>query len=567
MDYALTIPAIVRRAHTLYRHRPVSGRRPDRSITRTTYGDVLDRARRLGVALRTLGVEPGDRVATLAWASQEHLEAYLAVPSVGAVLHTLNLRLHHDDLAYIVNDAQDRVLILDESLLPLLAQFKERTSFEHVIVIPSSPDVVTRGKVDPEVRLKPDTTNEGANVASRFSRTIERQDGFIDYEALLAACNPDAFVEATLSEDDAAAMCYTSGTTGRPKGVAYSHRAVVLHSLAQGLVDTIGIGERDVVLPIVPMFHVNAWGLPFTTTLFGAGIVLPGPYLDPASVLDLIVREKVTVTAGVPTVWLGMLAELDKVPGSHDLSALRAVVIGGAAAPASLIRGYRERHNLNVVHAWGMTEITPLGTLCNQPASLDHASIAEQCRYRARQGTPLPFVEIRARADGKDVPWDGKTMGELETRGPWVARQYYNVDGPDDRFTEDGWFRTGDIVTIDPSGCIEIADRAKDLVKSGGEWISSVALENALMAHPAVAEAAVIAVPHPKWDERPVAVVVRRKDQEVSADELRAFLAPKFADWWLPDVIEFASEIPRTSVGKFKKSVLRDQYRDRFAGV
>jgi fatty-acyl-CoA synthase len=569
MDYPLTIPAIVRRAQALFRHRPVSGRRPDRRITRTTLGEVLDRTRRLGVALRALGVRPGQRGNAVAWASQEHLEAYLAVPSIGAVLHTLNLRLHHDDLAYIVNDAQDRVLILDESLLPLLGQFRSRTAIEHVIVIPSDRDDVrlkpaTTGGED--IRVMPDATG-GEDVASGFSRTIERLDGFIDYEALLASADPAAFVEAPLTEEDAAAMCYTSGTTGRPKGVLYSHRAIVLHSLAQGLVDTIGIGERDSVLPIVPMFHVNAWGLPFTTTLFGAGIVLPGPYLDPASVLDLIVQEKVTVTAGVPTVWLGMLGELDKAPGAHDVSALRAIVIGGAAAPASLIRGYRDRHNLNVVHAWGMTEITPLGTLCNLPPSLDAAPLDEQCRYRARQGTPLPFVEIRARADGRDVPWDGQTMGELETRGPWVARQYYNVDGPDDRFTDDGWFRTGDIVTIDANGCIEIADRAKDLVKSGGEWISSVALENALMAHPAVAEAAVIAVPHPKWDERPVAVVVLRRGQAATADELRTFLAPNFASWWLPDAIEFASEIPRTSVGKFKKSVLREQYRERFAGI
>jgi fatty-acyl-CoA synthase len=314
------------------------------------------------------------------------------------------------------------------------------------------------------------------------------------------------------------------------------------------------------------MFHVNAWGLPFTAMLFGSGLVLPGPHLEPARVLDLIVRERVTITAGVPTVWLGMLQELDRQPGVHDLSALRAIVIGGSAAPASLIAGYKERHNLTIVQGWGMTELTPLGTLSLLPSSLEGAPLADQCAYRARQGVPLPFIEIRAVADGAVVPWDGRTMGELEVRGPWVARQYYNVEGPDERFSEDGWFRTGDVVVIHPGGCVELTDRAKDLVKSGGEWISSVALENALMAHPAVAEAAVVAVPHPSWTERPLAVVVLRPGKQVSADELREFLAPSFAKWWLPDAIEFTDAIPRTSVGKFKKSVLRDKYQGFFAG-
>jgi fatty-acyl-CoA synthase len=542
MEYPLTIPAIVRRADTLFRQRPVAARRPDRRITHATLGTVLDRTRRLGAGLAALGIGRGERVATLAWASPEHFEAYLAVPSIGAVLHTLNLRLHQDDLSFITRDAADRALIVDESLLPLFDRFRASVpSIEHVIVIPSS-------------------------GVSQAVEGVRRSDGSIDYEALLASSDPSTFREAALDEHDAAAMCYTSGTTGSPKGVLYSHRALVLHSFAQGLVDSLGISSRDTILPIVPMFHVNAWGLPFTAALFGSGLVFPGPCLDPASVLDLIVRERVTLTAGVPTVWLGMLQELDRNPGAHDLSALRAIAIGGSAAPASLIAGYKERHNITVVHAWGMTELTPLGTLCNLPPALEQAPLAEQCAYRARQGTPLPFVEIRAMAEGLAVPWDGVTMGELEVRGPWVASQYYNVEGPDARFSDDGWFRTGDVVVIHPDGCIELTDRAKDLVKSGGEWISSVALENALMAHPAVAEAAVVAVPHPRWGERPLAVVVLRQGMQATGEELRAFLAPKFVSWWLPDAIVFADEIPRTSVGKFKKSVLRDKHQGAYAG-
>jgi fatty-acyl-CoA synthase len=544
MDYALSIPAIVRRVETLFSDRKIVSRRADRTICRVTYRQVVDRIRRLSVALQDLGVKPGDRVATLSWASQEHLEAYLAIPSIGAVLHTLNLRLHPDDLTYIINDAADRVLIVDESLLPVYEKLRDRVNVENVIVVGPA-------KAGPHAA--------GSDVASGFGRTE-----VINYEDLLAASDPSQYVEPSFDENTAAAMCYTSGTTGRPKGVLYSHRAVILHSFGQGLVDTLGIGERDTVLPIVPMFHVNAWGLPFTATLFGAGQVFPGPHLDAKSVLELLVRERVTLTAGVPTVWLGVLNELDQHPGEYDLSALRAVVIGGSAAPPAMIRGYKERHGLDIVHAWGMTEMTPLGTLCNLPSSLEDASAEEQVRYRSKQGTPLPFVELRASTENGPAPWDGTTMGELEVRGPWVASQYYNVDGPDDRFTEDGWFRTGDIVTIDPGGCIELTDRAKDLVKSGGEWISSVALETALMGHPCVAEAAVVAVPHPKWDERPLAVVVLKPGTQATREDLIAYLAPQFAKWWLPDAVEFAAEIPRTSVGKFKKSVLRDQYRDRY---
>ena len=535
MDFQLTIPTILRRAESLFGHKQVVTRLPDRSIVRQPYAQVIERAKRLAVALTELGVRPGDRVATLGWNTQHHLEAYLAIPSIGAVLHTLNLRLHCDDLSYIVNDANDQVLLLDASTLPIYEQFKDRVRIRKAIVMAPAP------------------APHGGDL--------------LDYETLVAAADPARYAEPQLDEHDAAAMCYTSGTTGRPKGVLYSHRALMLHSLAQASRDCLGVSETDVVLPVVPMFHVNAWGLPFTCTMVGATQVFPGPCLDPDSLVELFVSERVTVTAGVPTVWMGLLQALDKAPGKYDLSPIRAIVCGGSAASPALIRAFQERHGLSIVHAWGMTEMTPLGTVCTVPSYLAEASFEEQLTYRARQGVPQALVEIRARTDNGFAPWDGKTMGELEVRGPWVAASYYNSEGPDDRFTGDGWFRTGDIVTIGERGCIELTDRAKDLVKSGGEWISTVALETALMGHPAVAEAAVIAVPHPKWDERPLAVVVLKPGQSTTADELRAFLAPHFAKWWLPDAIEFATEIPRTSVGKFRKTTLRDKYRDHYQTV
>jgi fatty-acyl-CoA synthase len=531
MDFPLTIPAIVRRAESLFGKKTVVSRRADRSIARASYADVLARARSLAAALQGLGIRPGDRVATLAWASQEHLEAYLAIPSIGAVLHTLNLRLHPDDLIYIINDAADRALLVDECLLPLVEKVRPHVRLDHVIVM----------------------TRAGGPIPAEF----------LDYETFLKSAG-DTPRPATIAEEQAAAMCYTSGTTGRPKGVLYSHRALVLHSFCLALPDALGLSERDTILPVVPMFHVNAWGLPFVATMLGSNLVFPGPHLDPGSILELLVKERVTFAGGVPTVWLGVLQQLDQNPGAYDLGALRTITVGGSAAPPAMMRAYKDRHGVTVQHVWGMTEMTPLGTVCNLPSSLAEAAPDEQFRYLTKQGPPMPFVETRARNEQGLVPWDGTTMGELEVRGPWVAARYYNTTGPDARFTDDGWFRTGDIVTIDPSGCIEIADREKDLVKSGGEWISSVALENALMGHPAVLEAAVVAVPHPKWDERPLAVVVLRDGKDACGEELLAHLAPSFAKWWLPDAVEFAAAIPRTSAGKFKKSALREQYRNRF---
>jgi fatty-acyl-CoA synthase len=518
METQLTLDLLLGRAETLFPSKEVVSRRPDRTLVRTTYGEVASRSRRLAVALRRLGLERGDRVATLCWNHAAHLEAYFGVPAAGGVVHTLNPRLHADELAYITSHAGDRFALVDDTLVPVLESFQARAPFQRVLVAPEA------------------------------------------YEELLAGADESTYEPLEPDEGEAAAMCYTSGTTGRPKAVVYSHRALVLHSVALAMVDQFAVCERDVVMPVVPMFHANGWGLPYVAPLVGAKLVLPGPNLDPASVLELLEAERVTLTAGVPTVWLGVLRTLDADPRGHDLSSLRTIVVGGAAAPRSLIEGFEERHGLTVVHAWGMTELTPLGTLCRVTSELDDAPGADRLTIRAKQGQPSPLLEIRARTVGGFAPWDGETMGELEVRGPWVASSYFESPEGADRFTHDGWFRTGDIVTIDPRGYVEIEDRAKDLIKSGGEWISSVALENALMGHPAVAEAAVIAVPNERWGERPLAVVVLAEGAHATADELTDFLAESFVKFQLPDAIEFADEIPKTAAGKFRKTALRERF-------
>ena len=528
MDFPLTLTSILERAGALFARREICSRLPDKSIHRTDYRAFHRRARALGEALTRAGLRRGDRVATLMWNHAWHLEAYFGIPAAGGVLHTLNLRLHPDDIAYIAGHADDRFLIVDDVLWPIYEPWRDKHRFERVIVVPLT------GKPVP-----PGTTS---------------------YEDFIAGASSE-WTPPALDENEAAGMCYTSGTTGKPKGVLYSHRAIVLHTFAAGLVDTLALCQRDVITPVVPMFHANAWGLPFTAVMVGAKIALPGPHLAPDLLLDLFQEEKVTMSAGVPTIWMGMLDAMNRNPGRWKTQPGLRMAVGGSAPPESMIREF-DRLGWKLIQAWGMTETAPLGTVSYVKDHLLDRPLDEQYAYRAKQGIPAPFVECRVVAEGGPAPWDGKSMGELQVRGPWVAGSYYRLDDTEEKWTADGWFRTGDVATIDGDGYVKLTDRTKDLIKSGGEWISSVDLENALMGHPDVKEAAVIAVPHPKWDERPLAVIVRESGRDLSEADLRAYLEGKIAKWWMPDAFVFIDEIPRTSTGKFLKAALRDRYKD-----
>ena len=527
MDFPLTLTHIFERAGRLFPESAIVSRLPDKSLHRYRYADFFRRAQGLVAALRKFGLRRGERVATLMWNHYAHLEAYYAIPCAGGVLHTLNLRLSPDDISYIANHAEDRFLIVDDVLLPLYEKFGGQVKFEKVIVVPLS----------------------GAPVPKAYE----------DYEKLVDKARSVKL--PSLKEDAPAVMCYTSGTTGKPKGVVYTHRALVLHALASALPDVLNVSNADAVCPVVPMFHVNAWGLPFTAVMTGAKIVFPGPHLDAVSLLDLYESEQVTLTAGVPTIWAGILLALEREPSRWKLPPGMRMVVGGAAAPESMIRAF-DQFGLKVVHGWGMTETASVAAVNYLKREFSQLDEAGRYALRAKQGVQLPLVEVRVMTPQGEVSWDGKSVGELEVRGPWIAASYHGLEEEAGRWTEDGWFRTGDVVTIDGHGYIKITDRIKDLVKSGGEWISSVDLENALAGHPKVAEAAVIAVADAKWGERPLAVVVLKQGQSATQDELRAHLAPKFAKFWLPDAFEFVDEIPRTSTGKMLKAKLREQFSD-----
>jgi acyl-CoA synthetase (AMP-forming)/AMP-acid ligase II len=526
MDYPLTLTALLERAGKYSAGVEIVSRLPNRSLHRYTWGQLHQRALGLAECLHSIGLKKGERVATLMWNHYAHLECYFGIPAAGGVLHPLNLRLHPDEIAWIANHAQDRFLIVDDVLLPVLEKFLAKVKFERIFVV----------------------RHPGQSV----------QHGYADYEDWLKRAGGN-FKLPALSENDGASMCYTSGTTGNPKGVLYSHRSQVLHSMSQAMADSCAFSQHDTVLLASPMFHANGWGFSFTAAMVGAKYVLPGPHLDPESILELIEREGVTITCAVPTVWLGVLPTLEKRGANWKPARDVRILCGGTAPPESLIRNL-DRHGFHIIHSWGMTETSPQATASRLPPAALLLPEDQQYAVRSKQGWPLPFVDVRIRNEQGDAPCDGKTMGELEVRGPWVAGSYYNAPETRDRWTADGWFRTGDVATIDPDGCIKLVDRSKDLVKSGGEWISSVDLENTLMSHPAVREAGVVAVQHPKWQERPLAVVSLKDGAQVTADELRAFLSAKFAKWQMPDDFVFVNDLPHTSTGKLLKTELRKKY-------
>jgi fatty-acyl-CoA synthase len=527
-DYPLTVDAIFRHVERHHGDATVATAGPG-GVERVSYAQWAGRARRLGGVLDLLGVSGDGRVGTFGWNSARHLELYFAVPGTGRVLHTLNIRLFPDQLSYIANHAEDEVIFVDRSLVPLLWPLVDSmTTVRHVVVMD-----------DGSVNEVPDDPR----VA--------------DYEVLLAAAEPVEFHVA--DEGLAASMCYTSGTTGNPKGVVYSHRSVVLHTMAVLAQNVFGLGITDVAMPVVPMFHANAWGIAHAAPAAGASLVFPGPMMQPQALAELIVNEGVTFTAGVPTIWQGVLPHL-----AGRQHRLRSIGCGGSAVPGALSEAYRTQVGLPILQAWGMTETSPVASIGLLAPRYTDAPPQTQAAQRSRQGLPLFGVEARiVDAETLDpLPWDDQATGELQVKGPWCAAEYYRPDTGVRLSTADGWMRTGDVAAMDESGSIRIADRTKDLIKSGGEWISSVELENAIMSHPKVKEAAVIGIPHPQWAERPLACVVLNDGESLTRDELIEHLRPLVAKWWLPDAVEFIDEIPKTSVGKFSKKDLRTRFAD-----
>jgi fatty-acyl-CoA synthase len=531
MDWPLVIPNILCRAAQLFARKEIVSRRGDGSLLRSNYGDLERRVHRLMNVLRELGVRPGDRVATFAWNHQWHLELYFALPSIGAILHTINIRLPREQLVYIINHAEDRLIFADQSLAGPLAEMQAE--------LPTVEKYILMDELGPSPERLPHP--------------------WAEYEKLMADA-PERARFPHLDENAAAGLCYTSGTTGEPKGVLYSHRSTYLHAMAACMVDSAATTEREVMLLTVPMFHVNAWGMPYSCTIAGAKQVLPGPHMIGQPVAELIEAERVTCAAGVPTIWTLLYQHLKEK--RYDLSSLRTVMVGGAAASRTLMENYARDFGITIVHAWGMTETSPLGTVSRLKGSMENWPAEEQLAVRLKQGLPVAGVEIRVLgAAGEDLPWDGQHVGELVVRGPWIARSYYKNPAADGAFTADGWFRTGDMVTIDPEGYVQITDRKKDLIKRKGEWISSVDMENLVLANPGVLEAAVVGRYDEVCDEVPVVLVVRRNpsDHPVQAKEILDLLSTKFRKWQLPclEDVRFIDALPKTSVGKLDKKVLR----------
>jgi len=530
MDTPLLIAPLLEFAARNHGDAEIVTRTVEGPIHRYSYADALARTKRLARVLEGLGIERGDRVATMAWNGHRHFELYFAISGIGAVCHTLNPRLFHDQLEYIVNHAEDRLIFVDPPFVPILEGVRDKIPKVEGFVVMTDEDHM------------PDTDLPNVHC----------------YETLMAAAEPE-YDWPTFDENTASSLCYTSGTTGNPKGVLYSHRSTVLHSFTLCMVDVLGLSSYHTVLPVVPMFHANAWGLPYAAPMCGAKLVFPGPNLDGASIHGLVEEETVTLLAGVPTVWLSLLEHL-RSSGSR-IDPVEKLVIGGSAAPRSMIRAFQRDYGTTVVHSWGMTETSPVGTIGNLKRK--HLELPEEERLdlQVKQGRAIYGVDLRiVDPEGRQLPRDGETMGELQVRGPWVAGGYFKGEGGDVLDAE-GWFSTGDVATLDPDGYMQITDRHKDVIKSGGEWISSIDLENEAMSHPKVAEAAVIALPHPKWSERPLLVVVPRAGDPPSRDELLRHLEERVARWWLPDDVVFVDELPHTATGKVSKRTLRDRFR------
>ena len=527
----LLISTIIDYAATYHQATEIVTRTVEGPIHRYTYGDARGRAKQAAKALAKLGIGLGDRVGTLAWNTHRHFELYFGVSGMGAILHTLNPRLFPEQIGYIVSHAEDKAIFADLSFVPLLqALAPQLKSVEHIVLL----------------------TDRAHMPAGPLANAL-------CYEELLAA-EDDRLEWPEFDEMTASSLCYTSGTTGNPKGVLYAHRSTVLHSMAACMTDVFGLSARDCILPVVPMFHANAWGIAYAAPMSGAKLVFPGPKLDGASVFELLDGERVTISAGVPTVWLMLLDYLKRE--GKSLPHMSRTAIGGSAAPRSMIETFEKDHGVTVIHAWGMTEMSPLGTTGHLKGHMLDLPYEQQMHYKAKQGRGICGVEMRIVDDaGKELPRDGKAFGHLMVRGPWITSGYFKGEGGD-VLNEGGWFDTGDVATLDPEGYMQITDRAKDVIKSGGEWISSIDVENMAMGHPAVAEAAVIGIAHPKWDERPLLVVVRKQGVEASQQDILHFLEGKIAKWWMPDDVVFVEEIPHTATGKIQKVTLRERFKD-----